>query len=326
MRIKFFRILPEICASTWCLLSNCTRNIAFGNGSMTVAITSMASSFGFPESAFFFSGRGVFAIRSKILPGCSYRFSGPSQNPRTIRSDRHGVFEMRRAAAVGGHRGPLIVENPHFRPACVNHRLDGENHAFLDARAVAGLAVIRQVRLFVHFGANSMADELTHHREAMLFDPLLHGRGDITQAIPRPNLLNGLIQGFASHAQQIANLGPNLTDGQRDRGIPVIAVQLDSEIERNNIPFLQAPGARRYAVNYLLVDRGAQHTRITAIALERRTSAMFLSALSGDLLQVECAHARLHGLAQPIQHVPDHYAGAMHRLEFRGGLTNDHCF
>src|SRR6185503_5945523 len=46
MRMKFFRIFPEICANTWCLFSNSTRNIAFGRGSITVAITSMASSLG----------------------------------------------------------------------------------------------------------------------------------------------------------------------------------------------------------------------------------------------------------------------------------------
>jgi hypothetical protein len=33
---------------------------------------------------------------------------------------------------------------------------------------------------------------------------------------------------------------------------------------------------------------------------------MFLSALSSDFFQVESAYARLHGLAQPIQHIPDH--------------------
>src|ERR1041385_8190669 len=44
MRIKFLRILPETCASTWCLFSNSTLNMALGNGSRTVAITSIASS------------------------------------------------------------------------------------------------------------------------------------------------------------------------------------------------------------------------------------------------------------------------------------------
>src|SRR5262245_20612434 len=46
MRMKFFRILPDICASTWCLFSNSTRNMALGRGSITVAMTSMASSLG----------------------------------------------------------------------------------------------------------------------------------------------------------------------------------------------------------------------------------------------------------------------------------------
>src|ERR1019366_7099787 len=44
MRIKFLRILPETCASTWCLFSNSTLNMALGSGSTTTAITSIASS------------------------------------------------------------------------------------------------------------------------------------------------------------------------------------------------------------------------------------------------------------------------------------------
>src|SRR5271155_6275463 len=55
MRIKFLRILPETCARTWCLFSSSTRNMAFGNGSSTVAITSIASSLVLPESPSFFS-------------------------------------------------------------------------------------------------------------------------------------------------------------------------------------------------------------------------------------------------------------------------------
>src|SRR5258705_1453058 len=66
MRMKFLRILPETCASTWCLFSSSTRNIAFGNGSITVAITSIASSLEFPESLFFFSSNGCFAICSRV--------------------------------------------------------------------------------------------------------------------------------------------------------------------------------------------------------------------------------------------------------------------
>ena len=168
------------------------------------------------------------------------------------------------------------------------------------------IAIIRQVWLFMHLGTDTVADKFAHHGKAVFFDPLLHGRGDIAQAVSRPNLLNGLIQRFASHAQQIAELRPNFPDGKRQRRISIITIQLDSEIERNNVPFSQAPRARRYAVDDLLIDGGAQHTRVTAITLEGRPSAMLLSALSSNSFQIESAYARLHGLAQPVQYIPDH--------------------
>src|SRR5215472_6660322 len=71
MRIKFLRILPETCARTWCLFSSSTRNMALGNGSMTVAMTSMASSFGFPESPlspFFLSSNSLAIFSCSIVP------------------------------------------------------------------------------------------------------------------------------------------------------------------------------------------------------------------------------------------------------------------
>ena len=44
--MKCLRILPEMCASTWCRFSSSsTRNIAFGSVSRTFAMTSIASSF-----------------------------------------------------------------------------------------------------------------------------------------------------------------------------------------------------------------------------------------------------------------------------------------
>ena len=44
MRKNFIRILPDTCASTWCLFSSSTLNMALGSGSTTTAITSIASS------------------------------------------------------------------------------------------------------------------------------------------------------------------------------------------------------------------------------------------------------------------------------------------
>src|SRR5580704_14898733 len=183
IRIKFLRIFPEICASTWCLFSSSTRNIAFGSGSITVAITSMASSF--PLSpGFFFSFSGLGLMRSCVplqptsascrLPDRTRRFFRPRQNPRSIFRHRHRVLEVRRIAAVRRHRGPLVVQNPHARAARVHHRLDGQHHALLQLRTLPRVTVIRQLRVLVHLRADSVAHELAHHRISVLFHPLLH--------------------------------------------------------------------------------------------------------------------------------------------------------
>src|ERR1700674_5076886 len=142
MRMKFLRILPETCASTWCLFSSSTRNIALGNGSITVAMTSIASSLEFPESPFFFSSRIGLAIISRVptdqskvqplqlsprRPGHLFR---ARQNPRPVGGNRHGVLEMRRGAAIRCFRHPL-VPHANFRASSIHHRLDGDDHALL---------------------------------------------------------------------------------------------------------------------------------------------------------------------------------------------------
>src|ERR1700675_1295680 len=63
MRIKFLRILPETCASTWCLFSSSTLNIALGRGSITTAITSIASSL-LMHSLFQFSVKALHLLRA----------------------------------------------------------------------------------------------------------------------------------------------------------------------------------------------------------------------------------------------------------------------
>src|SRR5438270_13003752 len=261
MRIKFLRILPETCARTWCLFSSSTRNMALGNGSMTVAITSMASSFGFPESplSLFFStpsaifsftlpGRAQACLQpgalQNQLPGRAGHLFRARQNPRPVGSDGHGMLEVRRRAAIRSFRDPL-VPHPHFRAAGIDHGLDGDDHAFLQPRAASFLAVIRKVGLVMHPGADAVPDKLPHHRETVLLDPALHGMADVAEAVASAHLVNRAVVRLAGHIQHLLSLRPHLPQSDRHRGVRIITVHFHPEIDRDDIAFAQLALGRR---------------------------------------------------------------------------------
>src|SRR5437879_1041286 len=112
MRMKFLRILPDTCASTWCLFSSSTRNIALGSGSRTTAITSIASSLLIKISS------QLLVLSSQLkAPGSQLRTENRElgtasllrQNHRAIFGYSYTVLEMRAKAAVGGYCRPLVA-------------------------------------------------------------------------------------------------------------------------------------------------------------------------------------------------------------------------
>src|SRR5216684_7769778 len=268
MRMKFLRILPETCARTWCLFSSSTRNIALGSGSITVAMTSMASSLEFPESPFFFSSRIGRAIVSRCIPW-----------------DRHSCLSyfLRRSAGdrqecLSYHDSPVIS----FRrvkihgPLAVTATVCSKCAEGLPC-AASGVSVVRQVGLVVHPRADAVPDKVAHHRKTVLLHPTLHRVADIAEPVARPHLVDRAIQRFAGYIQQLLHFRPNLPHRNSHRRIPVVAVHFHPEINRDDIAFAQLPLRRRNPVNDLAVHRRAQQAGITAISLERR-----LARSSGD--------------------------------------------
>src|SRR3954447_24619778 len=184
--------------------------MAFGSGSITVAITSMASSLEFPESPFFlvsvsnrfaiisFAARtSLFACPSSTLrhqtltlsPRWPAHFFRPRQNPRTVRGHRDGVLEMRGRAAIRGLRGPLIA-HAHFRTTCIHHGLDGNDHTFLQPRAASRIAIVRQVGLIVHFRSDAMPRNFPHDRISVLLGAALDCVADLAQPIARAHFFD----------------------------------------------------------------------------------------------------------------------------------------
>src|SRR5947209_5883046 len=148
--MKFLRILPEMCARTWCLFSNSTLNIALGSGSTTVAITSIASSLGIPLRPYRRGG------------GRPARLEQPpeAEDDRPFRLDRHGVLEVRRGAAVPGPHRPAVAPDDDLGPTDVRHRLDGDYHTRLQHAAPSRRTVIGHLGLLVESRSDAVPDKV----------------------------------------------------------------------------------------------------------------------------------------------------------------------
>src|SRR6202790_166411 len=347
MRMKFLRILPETCARTLCLFSSSTRNMALGNGSMTVPITSMASSLELPESSFFLSfGSSTrrFAICSCFyslarlaqpaaplqrlslhrlraaldgspgLPGWPGHFFRPGQDPGPVGGYSDGVLEVSGRAAIGRLRHPLVA-HPYFRAAGIDHRLHSDDHAFLQPSAASCFAVIRQIRLVVHLGTDAMPDELAHHRKTVRFHQALYCVANIAEPVARAHLIDGAVERIAGDIQQLLHFRPNVPDRHSDRRIRVIPVHFHPEIDRNDLAFAQFALGRRDAVNDLAVHRGAEHARITAIPFERRMAWLAGDFFLGELLEVHRRQSGAHKTAQRRQNFVHEQASAVHLFQ-----------
>src|SRR6187549_3312910 len=116
MRMKCLRILPEICASTWCWLSsNSTRNIALGKISSTFAMTSIASSFAISSQRSFDAAdklriiaRGFYVCQAALALSVSGGRTGlpdtgagrQGQHFRALFRDRYRVLDVGAGLAV----------------------------------------------------------------------------------------------------------------------------------------------------------------------------------------------------------------------------------
>src|SRR2546426_1198696 len=217
--MKFFRIFPEMCARTLCLFSSSTRNIAFGSGSITVAITSIASSLLIDSKAETENLSSLWRPSVAVVAAAPVRdpLAAPGQAPerrqklsvepredvRAIPGDGHHVLEVRGITAVQGDGGPVVAQNAELMTAGSDHRLNGEHHALFQDGAVPGLPVIRNLRFFVEFATDSVTYELTHNIETVLLHILLHRRRNVSQVVLQLYSLDGKRQRLLGNTQQL---------------------------------------------------------------------------------------------------------------------------
>src|SRR6185436_17911446 len=135
--------------------------------------------------------------------------SDPSCPPSDGRQDlgpllgnRDRMLEVSSQRAIDGRDCPIVVEHVRAIVAQREHRLDGQAESRLDLAAPPAGAVVRDLWLLVHLGADAMADELPDDAEPMWPRDIFHRRRDVLDVIARDRCSDTGHHRLARHVDQ----------------------------------------------------------------------------------------------------------------------------
>ena len=164
-----------------------------------------------------------------------------------------GMLEVGSGLMVLRNHTPIIVEQCNLAISHCNHRLYRYAQTVLQLLPRTTRAVIGNLRVLVHFMANSVTYEFTHDPIALSFCVLLHRIAYISQALANYCLLYTLIQGFLGRIQQLAYSWRHFTNGKCVARISTKAIEFHPAIDRDDVSLLQW-GIIWYAMHYDLIN------------------------------------------------------------------------
>ena len=118
-------------------------------------------------------------------------------NHRTVIGNGDGVLVVRGGQVVVGRNNPTVGARAHMVGTHRNHRLDGNDHAGLEANAPPLLSIVRNVGVLVHHAANAMAHIVTKHAVTVRLGEGLNGVTNIPDMVTGNSLLDGSLKAIA---------------------------------------------------------------------------------------------------------------------------------
>ena len=140
------------------------------------------------------------------------------------------MFPVSGEAAVKGDHSPIVVKHGVIFRAQGKHRLNRENGPFLNERAAARPSFVREIRLFVHGVANTVAAVTIHDEKIdakLVFGTvscLLKSVRNVRQAIARDHRLESFSQNPCRGVVKRGRLGGQIahTEGPRAVSYPTV--------------------------------------------------------------------------------------------------------
>ena len=237
--MKFLRIFPDTCASTWCLFSSSTRNSAFGSDSSTTPVTSIVSSFATgslkPSGEPSTPDAASTSLERLVVRARSARAARRRSPPPCARSAPTGC----RRCVTAVQPSPSTFTAGLAR---VHHRLDRQHHALGQPRPAPRRPVVGHLRLLVQRRPDPVADELAHHREAVRLDVPLHRvrRCPTPARRPAPARSPGRATPRSPAAARAASLG-HPAHRHRDRRVAEEPVEHRAHVDRDDVALAQRP-------------------------------------------------------------------------------------
>ena len=175
-----------------------------------------------------------------------------------------------------------------------NHRLDGNDHAGLEANAPPLLSIVRNVGILVHHAANAMAHIVTKHAVTVRLGEGLNGITNIPDMVTGDSLLNGSLKAIARNLAQGLGLGRGGADEKRPSVITDPTVDNGSRIDGDDIAIAQDHVGIGNTVDHGIVNRCANGPRKPAVTLKGRGAAMHADNLLRKLIELKGGNAGAH--------------------------------
>ena len=175
-----------------------------------------------------------------------------------------------------------------------NHRLNGNDHAGLEANAPPLLSIVRNVGVLVHHAANAMAYIITKHTVTVRLGEGLNGITDVPDMVTGNSLLDGSLKAIARDLAQSLGFGRGGADEKRPSVIADPTVNDSSRIDGDDIAIAQDHVGVGNTVDHGIVDRCANGPREPAVTLKSRGAAMHADNLLRELIELKSRNAGAH--------------------------------
>ena len=214
----------------------------------------------------------------------------------------------------------VVGIDKHLPCSHINHRLDGEHHAWYQQHARTLMTIMVHIGLLMELQTYPMPGKVSHHAVVILLAVLLDGVTDIAHKRIGLCHLHTYLQALLSHTHQLLFLRRGLADDEHTTGVRIITIKNCREIHIDDITLLQHILLFGDAVTYHLVDRGAYRHREPLIVQTGRYGSVILTVLTTNPINLQGTHPGVNLLCHLIEHTSVHHTRLADALYLLWGL------